>query len=92
MFIKKSTGPRAVRLPNGRIISCADLPPENTKRWVASRKETVILAVTYGVLAREEAISRYNLTEEEFEEWLAAMTAFGNEGLKVTKIQNAKQS
>ena len=58
MFVKKISGPRTVTLPNGSILTVADLPPVNT-RWVASRKETVVLAVTHGILARDEALRRY---------------------------------
>ena len=63
MFVKKISGPRTVTLPNGSILTVADLPPVNT-RWVASRKETVVLAVTHGILARDEALRRYGLPEE----------------------------
>ena len=45
MFVRRSSGPRIVTLDDGRILSVADLPDADT-RWVASRKETVVLAVT----------------------------------------------
>ena len=44
MFLKKTDAPRTVILPDGRVLSVADLPP-NDARWVASRKETVVNAV-----------------------------------------------
>lgn len=92
MFIKKIDGPRTVRLPNGRVISLADLPPCDTKRWVASRKEVVVLAIAVGMLGRKEALERYALSEEELAGWELALASRGNDGLKVTKIQLEKQS
>lgn len=91
MFIKKLDGPRTVRLPNGRLISLADLPPADTRRWVASRKELVVYAVASGMIARSAALKRYSLSEEELSGWETALASRGNEGLKVTKIQNKIQ-
>ena len=45
MFLKKVEGPRAVTLPDGSTMTRADLPPENTRRWVASRKAAVVRGV-----------------------------------------------
>lgn len=72
MFVKKTNGPRTVTLADGRILSIADLPSADT-RWVASRKQTVVLAVAHGLIARDEAIARYGLSDEEFDGWCAAV-------------------
>ncbi len=53
MFLKKVDGPRAVTLPDGTILTRADLPPPETRRWVASRKLTVVRAVAYGLITPE---------------------------------------
>ncbi|AGT08326.1 CtrA inhibitor SciP [Paracoccus aminophilus] len=90
MFLKKSTGPRTVTLPDGRILTQADLPAPNT-RWVASRKAVVAEAVEYGLLTRDEALSRYGLTEEELDCWVEAIRGHGREALKVTRIQSFRQ-
>ena len=45
MYLKKVDGPRTITLPDGRVMSRADLPPAETKRWVASRKAAVVRAV-----------------------------------------------
>jgi len=37
MYLKKVDGPRQVTLPDGTILSRADLSPPDTRRWVASR-------------------------------------------------------
>jgi len=51
MFLKKVEGPRAVKLPNGNVICLADLPDNETSRWVASRKAVVVQAVEQPHLA-----------------------------------------
>ncbi len=91
MFLKKIDGPRAITLPDGTIMTRADLPPATTKRWVASRKAKVVKAVAYGLLTLIEALDRYGLSEEEFELWRSAVERHGEKGLKVTAIQKYRQ-
>lgn len=59
MFLKKVDGPRAVTLPDGSVMSRADLPPAKTRRWVASRKAAVVRGVTHGLMTQDEALERY---------------------------------
>jgi hypothetical protein len=87
MYLKKIDGPRAVTLPDGTILTRADLPPPDTRRWVASRKVRVVQAVAYGLLSLKEALERYALSEEEFTLWRDAVEKHGERGLKVTAIQ-----
>lgn len=87
MFLKKVDGPRAVTLPDGSILTRADLPPADTRRWVASRKAKVIKAVAYGLMTEAEAMKRYALSEEEFAIWRSAIENHGEAALKVTAIQ-----
>ena len=91
MFLKRVNGPRSVTLPDGSVMTRADLPPAETRRWVASRKAAVVRAVTHGLLARDEALHRYALSAEELEEWHRAVEAHGEAGLKVTALQRLKQ-
>jgi hypothetical protein len=91
MFLKKVDGPRAVTLPDGTILTRGDLPPADTRRWVASRKLKVVRAVAYGLLTQKEALERYALSEEEFQGWLAAVTIHGEKALKVTALQKFRQ-
>jgi hypothetical protein len=91
MFLKKIDGPRAVTLPDGSILSRADLPPASTRRWVASRKVLVVKAVEHGLITRPEAIERYGLSDEEFDSWQRAIIAHGPEALKVTTLQKYRQ-
>ncbi len=91
MFLKKVEGPRAVTLPDGSVLSLADLPPETTKRWVASRKAAVVRGVLYGLIPQSEALKRYGLSEEEFQSWVAAIAQHGEEALKATALKKYRQ-
>jgi hypothetical protein len=91
MYLKRVDGPRQVTLPDGSILTRADLPPADTRRWVASRKAVVVKAVVHGLITRAEALERYALSEEEFEIWLRAVVTHGEAALKVTAIQKYRQ-
>lgn len=91
MYLKKIDGPRAVTLADGTIMTRADLPPPETRRWVASRKAVVVRAVAAGLLPLAEALERYDLSEEEFGFWQKAVENHGESGLKVTAIQRYRQ-
>ena len=87
MFLKKVDGPRAVTLPDGTIMTRADLPPKTTRRWVASRKLMVVRAVVHGLVTQGEVQTEYGISPEEFHEWLQAVSRHGVEGLKVTSMK-----
>ncbi|MEM1360094.1 MAG: DUF1153 domain-containing protein [Pseudomonadota bacterium] len=87
MYIRKVDGPRVVRLPDGSTLTRADLPPENTRRWVASRKALVVKAVKFGLISDEEACDRYDLSDEELDSWSKAVEIHGEAALKTTAIQ-----
>lgn len=91
MFLKRVDGPRSVTLPDGTILSRADLPPPETRRWVASRKAVVVRAVQYGLVTEGEVLSRYGLSDEEFGEWRHAVESHGEAALKVTSLQKYRQ-
>ncbi|MEL6203919.1 MAG: DUF1153 domain-containing protein [Pseudomonadota bacterium] len=91
MFIRKIDGPRAVKLPDGSIMTRADLPPPETRRWVASRKAAVVRAVRYALITLEEAKERYGLSTEEFESWATAVAEHGEQALKATALQKYRQ-
>ena len=91
MYLKKVDGPRQVTLPDGTILSRADLPAVDTRRWVASRKAIVVKAVIYGLITQSEAQERYSLSEEEFGLWRKAVEKHGDKALRVTTIQKYRQ-
>jgi hypothetical protein len=71
--------------PNGELIRFEDLPPPNTRRWVIRRKAEVVAAVRGGLLTVDEALTRYELTQEEFESWRGAFNRHGMAGLRTTQ-------
>ncbi|NBZ87519.1 CtrA inhibitor SciP [Stagnihabitans tardus] len=91
MYLKKVDGPRQITLPDGSILSRADLPPVDTRRWVASRKAIVVKAVIYGLVTQSEVLERYSLSEEEFALWRDAVEKHGEKALRVTSIQKYRQ-
>lgn len=92
MYLKKVRGPRAVTLPDGSVMTRADLPPPGTTRWVASRKAAVVRGVVHGLLSQEDALDTYGLSREEFTEWVRAVAQFGEEALKATSVQKYRRT
>jgi len=91
MYLRKIDGPRSVKLPDGTVMTRADLPSATTRRWVASRKATVVRAVVCGLLTREEAREMYMLSEDELAEWENAVREHGEVALKATALQKYRQ-
>ncbi len=91
MYLKKVDGPRSVTLADGSIMTQADLPPANTRRWVASRKAAVVRGVAYGLIPQGEALQRYQISEDEFHEWVKAVSEHGEDALKATTLQKYRQ-
>ncbi len=69
-----------------------NLPPANTIRWTIWRKAEVVAAVRNGLLGLDEACERYRLSAEEFLNWEQLIAAHGLHGLKVTRLQEYRQS
>jgi hypothetical protein len=65
----------------------SELPPPNVKRWTIRRKAAVITAIDTGLIKREDACRRYQLTEEELRSWQRAFEAYGMPGLRSTRLQ-----
>ena len=78
------TGDEVLSGINGNLV---DLPPPDTKRWVARRKAVIVDAVRRGAISLEEACRRYELSVEEFAAWQRAIEAHGVAGLRVTRLQ-----
>lgn len=91
MYLKRVDGPRAVTLPDGSVMTRADLPDPGVRRWVASRKAAVVRAVRHGLISRDEALSRYELSGEELDAWQLAVENHGEVALKATAIQRYRQ-
>lgn len=78
--------------PDGEKMTISDLPAPETRRWVPRRKARVVAAVEGGLITAEEAFERYDISEEEYECWKAAMSRFGMRGLCVTKINQVRSA
>ncbi|MFV2035272.1 MAG: DUF1153 domain-containing protein [Halocynthiibacter sp.] len=91
MFLKKVDGPRAVTLPDGSVMTRADLPPADTLRWVASRKAAVVKGVVFGLISQKEALERFGLSQEEYDSWVRAIKVHGEKALKATSLQRYRQ-
>jgi transposase-like protein len=68
-------------------ITKRDLPPVDTKRWVASRKAAVVAAIRQNVITEEEACRRYGLSMEELDSWRSALDEYGVGALRATRLQ-----
>jgi hypothetical protein len=91
MYLRKVEGPRSVTLPDGTVMTRADLPPPDTRRWVASRKAAVVRAVAHGLISRSSALETWSLSEEELAEWEAMMARHGKGGLRATWLRRLSQ-
>ena len=80
-------GSRTERGPMRGRMTLSDLPPADTKRWVASRKAAVVSAVAQGLISEADACARYGLTAEELASWRDALRSHGVGALRATRIQ-----
>jgi hypothetical protein len=76
----------------GQALMCTrcttvDLPPSNTRRWVARRKAAVVTAVRSGAIGLDEACRRYELSKEEFLAWERGIANHGVAGSRITRLQ-----
>jgi hypothetical protein len=74
--------------PDGSPLTLGDLPPPQTKRWVARRKAEVVFAVKGGLLTLDEACKMYSLTIDEFLSWSRSIEKYGVLGLRTTRTQD----
>ena len=89
--IKDKNGPCVVKLPDNTILSRADLQAKDTRRWVVSRKLTVVRAVVYGLISLDDALETYAISEEEFFSWVDLAAQHGQKGLRATYSQLYRQ-
>ena len=89
---ERPSRPNSVTGPTGKPLTVESLPPSDTKRWVIRRKAEVVAAVRNGLIGLDEACERYRLSAEEFLNWEQLIAAHGLRGLKVTRLQEYRQS
>jgi hypothetical protein len=78
------------RSPREAFAMSDDLPPPNTSRWVVRRKAGVVTAVRTARITLEEALQRYQLTEEEYRSWERAFEQHGNIAVRVRRAARAR--
>ena len=88
MHIKKFQGPHTMQLPFGNFMIRAYMPQKFTKRWVASRKATVVNAVLIWSISLDEAFNLYVLSHDEHTIWEIAVAHYGERALGVTSLKN----
>jgi Protein of unknown function (DUF1153) len=85
-------------MPSPRVIldeseaAALSPPPTATMRWSPRRKAAVVLAARSGIISREEAYRRYQLSPEELAAWEAALDENGVAGLRSTRQQNYRRA
>ncbi len=83
--------PISVIGPDGTRLTKSDLPPADTRRWVARRKAAVVAAVNGGLLSEKAACEMYDLSEEELDSWRSAVAKHGVNALRTTALQRYRQ-
>jgi len=78
--------------PDGNVLTMADLPSPNTKRWVIRRKAEVVAGVKGGLLSLSDACELYRLTVDEFLSWQHAIRRYGMDGLRATHTQQHRDA
>ena len=84
--------PPGVIGPLGELLTQERLPATVSTRWTPRRKAEVVVAVAGGLLTFEEACDRYSLSMEELTGWQRAVESSGMRGLRVTRIQEYRDS
>ena len=92
MRIETNLRPESVVGPDGARITRADLPSPSTRRWVARRKAAVVAAVNGGLITVEEACETWDLSAEELEGWLSAVSSHGINALRTTALQRYRST
>ena len=73
--------------PNGKLMTVADLPSPETKRWVIRRKAEVVAGVHGGLISLDQACRRYQLSVNEFRSWEELLKNHGLAGLRITRAK-----
>lgn len=66
-------------------VTGEELPPAGCRRWTPHRKLAVVAALKRGAIGRTEARHRWQLSEEELQQWLDGVARNGVVALYITK-------
>ncbi len=87
MIHVSAVGGKPVRGPDGSVLTLADLPSPDTKRWVIRRKAIVAAAVRGGLITLDMACSRYSLHPEELVSWQYYIDRYGFPALRTKRFR-----
>jgi hypothetical protein len=83
---------RAVVDSFGELLTVESLPPADVVRWVSRRKAQLVCAIREGLISRQEACDRYNISNEELFSWEKLLGDHGPRALLVTKTQRYRRA
>lgn len=83
----RRTRPESVIGPLGQPLTLANLPPRDTRRWIAHRKAELVAAVDGGLVTIDEVCEWYCIELEEFVSWQRGVERLGLRGLWITRSQ-----
>ncbi len=83
---------RAVIDPFAEPLTVDTLPPADTTRWVPRRKARVVCAIRGGLISRQEACDRYDISDAELCSWEKLLNGHGLMALRVTSTQCYRQA
>lgn len=72
-------------LSHARALTLDDLPPADTRRWVARRKALVVKGVHAGLISADDACACYCLSPEELRSWQHQFDRYGLPGLRARR-------
>jgi hypothetical protein len=61
--------------------------PTSRIHWTPCRKAALVAAINAGEISRERAQRCFQLSDEEFNSWIAALEKNGTPGLRATRFQ-----
>lgn len=61
--------------------------PDPRGRMTPERKQLVVIAIRRGEITRQQALSRYRLSDQELRSWIDRHARHGLAGLSVNRLQ-----
>jgi hypothetical protein len=92
MSVNSPNRSKAVASPSGEPLTVDDLPPRDTRRWIARRKAEVVAAIRGGLISRHDACQRYNVSNAELFSWEELLDQHGLPGLRITQTQKYRRN
>ena len=78
--------------PSGEPLTLDDLPPRDIRRWITRRKAEVVAAIRGGLISRQDACQRYDISNAELFSWEELLDRHGLPGLRITRTQKYRRN